>query len=199
MGVRRDGVRRDGVRRAGEWRVDERQTVARMINALPPRPRPPSSPSYPDFTAQWYASVGSSLLTTMIINCAAPHAYPLACACLFWHQTSNPALMKPTQAELNEAMVGPFADWATRYAQVYTTLFVCFIFAAGIPLMVPVAAATFIGFYAVDKALFVWYYRKPVVFGIKLQKAMTNFVPAAIVLHLAFGVWMISGVPAFST
>jgi len=47
--------------------------------------------------------------------------------------------------------------------------------------------------------LFLWYYRKPFAFGVTLQETMSRLVPYAILMHLAFGTWMLSGVSAFVT
>lgn len=155
--------------------------------------------SYSDFTTGWYQTVGTALVTTMLINIGSPHVYWILAACYFWRTTSNPDLTAPTQRELNEKMVGPGYDWALRYAIIYNTLFVCYTFSAGMPIMIPIAFVSFAIFYYIEKVLFLWYYRKPPSFGAQMQMAMTRLLPVSIILHLAFGVWQLSGVASFKT
>ena len=104
----------------------------------------------------------------------------------------NPKLTAPTQRDLNKLVLGPMNDPSIRYAQIFNILFVCFVFSTGLPLMIPVAAASFLLFYWVDKATFMWYFRKPPAYTIRLQRTMSGLMPLALLLHLAVGIWMLS-------
>ena len=153
---------------------------------------------FSDFSVGWYNTVGVSLITTMLINVAAPHVYPLVAALAYCRRVANPDLTAPTQRDLNEKVLGPYEDVSMRYAQLYNILFVTFTFSTGMPLMLPVLAFSCIVFYWVDKMNFMWYYRAPKTSGTKLQSMMTSLMPVALLLHLGIGVWQLSAVPSIA-
>jgi hypothetical protein len=146
---------------------------------------------YSDFVAGWFDNVGSSLLTTMLINVFSPHLYPIISGA--WHCYFLRSTKAPTLRDQSRKVLGPVRDPALRYAQLFNTLFVCFVFSTGLPLMIPIAATSFLVFYWVDKALFQYYYRKPQALGVHLQQYLSGLIPYAILLHLAVGTWMVSG------
>jgi len=85
-----------------------------------------------------------------------------------------------------------------RYAQLYNTLFVCFSFSTGMPVMLPILAASAIVFYWVDKTTFMWFFRSPKTSGVKTQGLMSSLLPIALLLHLGIGVWQLSAVPSIA-
>ena len=150
---------------------------------------------YSDFSNGWYNNVGVALMSTMLINMVAPHAYPVFAGCMYCRKMGDPELTAPTQRDLNTKLLGPHDNTALRYAQLYNTVFVCFSFATGMPLMMPILAASVLLFYWVDKGTFMWYYRTPKTSGTLMQATMSNLMPIALVLHLGIGVWQLSAVP----
>jgi len=154
---------------------------------------------YDDFTVGWYENVGASLMTTMIINIFTPHAYPVITSLGYYCTIRDKKIADkaPSQRDLNESFIGPYMDYAARYASLYNILFVTFVFATGIPLMVPISVISFFIAYWIDKMLFMWYFRRPPNFGISLQRTMSNLVPVALISHLAVGTWMISNITIF--
>lgn len=158
-----------------------------------------STGKYSDFSTGWYDNVGTSLLTTMIINTLSPHLYDLVCGYRFCLRSRHPNLsLVVTQRDLNKSLLGPFSDPSIRFAQVFNTIFVCFTFSTGLPLMIPIAAASMLMFYWVDKVLFMWYFRKPPAYSIRLQQTMTSLLPVALILHLGVGVWMLTATGGFN-
>jgi hypothetical protein len=153
---------------------------------------------YADFTAGWYATVGVSLITTMLINVVAPHVYPVCAGLHYCRRVSSEGLTAPSQRDLNQKLLGPYNDVSMRYAQLYNTLFVCFSFSTGIPVMLPIMALSMVLFYWVDKAAFMWFYRAPKTSGVRMQGIMTALLPVALVMHLGIGVWQLSAVPSIA-
>lgn len=153
---------------------------------------------YRDFSPAWYSTVGTSLLTTMFFNILTPHAYNCVCALRHCDMLRNPDLSAPTQRDLNRKVLGPLNDPAFRYARLLNTVFVCFVFSTGLPLMLPIAAASFIVFYWAEKYFFLYFYRRPPACSVSLQQSASGVLPLALILHLAVGAWMLSGSAIFT-
>jgi hypothetical protein len=156
---------------------------------------------YDDFTAGWYETVGTSLMTTMLLNIITPHIFPALMVVRYSLKVRDPRLADraPSQRDLNETFIGPYKDYAARYASLWNNLFVCFVFSTGMPLMIPIGAASFLLAYWIDKWLFIRFNRRPPQFSNSLQRTMSSLLPVAIVCHLAIGTWMISNISMFDT
>lgn len=152
-----------------------------------------------DFTPAWFDTVGASLITTMLINIVTPHIYPWTMAFFYWYRTRGKGryLDRESQRDLDEQMIGPYADYSLRYAQLFNILFVTFCFASGLPIMLFIAVSSFIGSYWSDKILFLRYFRLPPRFNANIQKIMSNLMPLALIIHLGFGVWQYSNTTYF--
>jgi hypothetical protein len=85
-----------------------------------------------------------------------------------------------------------------RYAQLLNTLFVCLMFSSGMPILIPIACVTFIGYYFVDKFMLFNFYSLPPMLGSALASAVTDILPYAVLMHLMFGMWMMSNEEFFS-
>jgi hypothetical protein len=161
-----------------------------------------STGKYDDFSPAWYTNVGGQLVTTMLINIVSPHIYALIMRWLHnrsiddKHQDKIVAKAK-SQRDLNEVFIGPFNDYPLRYAQIYNTITVCFVFSTGIPVLIPIACVSFTVSFLVDKLLFIDFYRTSPSWDIELSKTMNNLLPAIIVAKLAIGTWMLSNVQIF--
>lgn len=57
---------------------------------------------------------------------------------------------------------------SVRYAEISVIFAVCLAYSAGIPLLLPIGAVSFLVFYWVEKALFVHFYLTPPQFSGKL-------------------------------
>jgi len=161
-----------------------------------------STGKYDDFSPAWYTNVGGQIVTTMLINIVSPHIYVLVMRWLYKRsidEEHHEKLVKnaKSQRDLNEVFIGPFNDYPLRYAQIYNTITVCFIFSTGIPILIPIACVSFAVSFVVDKFLFVDYYRTSPSWDIELSKTMNNLLPAIIVAKLALGTWMLSNVQIF--
>ena len=152
---------------------------------------------YEDFTPAWFNNVGTSILTTMLINTFTVHLFTTVSGCKHCCDVQRGAFSARTQRDLNNKVLGPFSDPAIRYGQLFNILFVCYVFSTGMPILVPIACASFFLYYWVDKLAFMWYYRSPPAFSIHLQDAMSSFIPLALLLHCALGTWMLSASELF--
>ncbi len=180
---------------------------------------------YADFTAEWFSTVGASIFFTLVLNTANPHlvpvlAIPWRALRRRWYRTRA-----KTQAQLNEVYAGAkfrLAErckrqrrsaavlWAclprtselrTRVpdATVMNAFFCTLLYSPGLPLLYPVAAATFAFMYACDRISFLRYYAKPERFDSRLARETAAILPWAVVLHCFLAVWFFSAPPLTNT
>ncbi|EGZ28616.1 hypothetical protein PHYSODRAFT_471503 [Phytophthora sojae] len=104
---------------------------------------------YSDFSADWYNDVGVALMLTMIINSFSTHA-----------------------RDLEALYRGPEFDLAARYAQSLTSIFISYMFSAGMPLLHFIGFGTMIMTYWADK--------------------FRSLLPYAVLMHCLVAMWMFS-------
>jgi len=79
-----------------------------------------------------------------------------------------------------------------KYSTLLNTTFVTMLFGAGMPLLFPVAAATFMVFYMIENYKFYWAYKQPPAYDEKLNTYALRTLEKAPLLLLGFGYWMLS-------
>jgi hypothetical protein len=101
------------------------------------------------------------------------------------------------EQELEELYTGPEFALEERYASVLTAVFVCMTYGAGMPLLIPVAAATLFVSFWVDKLSFFRLYRTPPTLGATASRIAAYLLPFAAFLHLSMSIWMFTSEPQF--
>jgi len=154
---------------------------------------------YPDFTAAWYAVVGSYIVITFLIQGITPLLYNYFCYYVsqpfrrFLHYSSI-AMQSNTriivQKDLNEMEVGPVFDPTLNQAQLLSLVFVAMTFAPGIPVLMPLACFIFTLYFRADKRLVLWYYEKAPHMGAGIMKVVLACLPYAALIRLGFACWM---------
>lgn len=146
--------------------------------------------SFSDFSREWYTEVGSIITATMIVNAISPHFlnlifwYPLGCikrkCCWKCYKSQN---------TLNQMFAGPEFNIAIRTAQVLTTLFSCYLYSGGMPILNFICFLTMFSIYWIDKTLILRHYRKPPFYSSAINDRLVYFLPFAVVLHCAFSLY----------
>ena len=144
---------------------------------------------YNDFTAAWYGDVGVALTLTMMIYIISPHMAPYLRYTKFICKDKESA---PTQAHLNERMIGPDFHHSIRYPQIMVVVFVCMLYSTGIPIMYLIISVTCFSFYWTDKYLFTRWYRTPPLYDASISLQFSAYLPYALLFHLTFGIWMLA-------
>ena len=67
---------------------------------------------------------------------------------------------------------------------------ITFLYCGGLPLLMPIAFVSFLVSYWMDKWLLCRYYAKPVALDSSIIRMGVNQLFLAVILHLAFTVWM---------
>lgn len=146
--------------------------------------------SFSDFTREWYTDVGSIITATMIVNAISPHFlnlifwYPLGCikrkCCWKFYKS---------QVSLNEMYAGPEFNIAIRTAQVLTTLFSCYLYSGGMPILNIICFLTMFSIFWIDKTLILRHYRKPPFYSSAINERLVYFLPIAIMFHCVFSLY----------
>ena len=87
---------------------------------------------------------------------------------------------------------GPVYYMHYKYSSIMTICFITFIYGFGMPILFPIACASFIVLYNVEKILLFYGYRLPPMYDEKLSQDVLSKLQFAPLLYLAFGYWMAS-------
>jgi hypothetical protein len=143
-----------------------------------------------DFDTFWYETVGSMIMLTCIMTIFSPHG---GRCWSYWRRGKRVAAKAETlhtQRELNALLLGPPFRMAVRYAEMMSSIFVIFMYSAGMPILYLVGACQMLVNYWLDKFFFLRYYRKPPRFDEKIGRRASGLFPYAIMLHLCTALWM---------
>ncbi|KAE9115247.1 hypothetical protein PF010_g9399 [Phytophthora fragariae] len=155
---------------------------------------------YADFSADWYNDVGVALMLTMIINSFSTHAYLLVNYIMLkarrfvdrGYSFDHSLTKQDTQRDLEALYRGPKFDLAARYAQSLTSIFIMYMFSAGMPLLHFIGFVAMIMTYWADKFTFLRIARSPPLYDSKLASAAGSLLPYAVLMHCLVAMWMFS-------
>ena len=153
---------------------------------------------FDEFDMRWYAVVGASVSLTMVLNIVIPHLGPV----IQWLVVS-PLKRKCTTVYSQQAMdklyARPEFSLTTRFSMVMNTTFVTLLFCSGLPILVPIAGATFALTYFIDKALILKFYRRPPRYDESLVRTFIASLPWALAFHLIFAMVAYSASEVFAS
>ncbi|CAG9332151.1 unnamed protein product [Blepharisma stoltei] len=146
---------------------------------------------YDDFSRDWYTKVGATIVVTMFIGIASPHfitlfvMYPInVIKRRFFYKYYK------MQHELNALFAGPEFQLSVRVAQIMNTIFTCFLYSGGMPLLNIICFFTLFFAYWTDKFLILRYYRTPPLYSNHLNDRFQIYMPYAVLLHCGFSLYM---------
>lgn len=146
---------------------------------------------YDDFSADWYQSIGSIIVLTMIFNIATPIAefiisFILKCLRKCWDtkcfQFSTTSKTKSEYLELYNDDIFPIGE---RYAYLIATFFITFSFSGVIPILIPISLISFVLLYFSDKLLIFKFYQTPKNFTPTIHKILLNVLIISLISHMA--------------
>ena len=155
----------------------------------------------PNMSSEWYFTVGTTVVLVQLLECVGQNVLML---CYYWWRerkkrialTAERAL---SQAELNAVYLGPEFILSTRYANVISTFFVCYMYAAGIPVLMVIAGINFSATYWVDKFLFISLYRTPARQDSDISRLSTKVMKMGVFVHLLMTIWIFCQQSMFQT
>jgi len=151
-----------------------------------------------DLTPLWYQNVGTTLLTTMIINVITVPAIVLGeniarkikrcldrgCGC------SEKSTRKKLQKDYEELYMGPEFLIDFRYSQILALVFVCFLYSGGMPFLYITSFAQLLLTYYFDKTFLLKICRLPKNYDEKLESIIRTTLYVIVVVHLLFTIFM---------
>lgn len=144
---------------------------------------------YDDFNTAWYVAVGSSIILQIAIqlvtNVLSPLVWPLIVRPLslrFQHRYV-------TQEAMNELYAMPQWSLSLRLAQSLNVIFVCIMYAAGMPAMYLLGFLFCVLTYWVDKWSLLKTCARPPAYSEDSIKFALNVFPIALLLHLLLACW----------
>ena len=146
---------------------------------------------YDTVNAKWYATVGTPLIQTMIIQFLTPpcihismHAYggcKRSCACRAKTQNSLNATLAPTSFEI-----------AAGYGEILLAATVTLIFGAGVPLLYHVACVGFALRYITDQWVILRVAKRPPLYSKHLFESFDEVFALLLLVHAAMAVYFMS-------
>eukprot|EP00913_Durusdinium_trenchii_P004861 g4515.t1 len=145
---------------------------------------------FAEITRGWYAVVGVTLVTNMVINAFVPASVTIAKMFVTSFMRCCKRGRVAHQAELIELYTNPEFDIKQKYAQLLTTIFVTVIYGSGLPLLYFLAAVfMFMQFWA-DKYNLLWGSRRPPAYDTKMAKEAIDSMFYAIPFHCILAILM---------
>lgn len=144
---------------------------------------------YDDFTSDWYQTIGSIIVLTMVFNISTPIiefflSFLWKCFRKCWDTGCTTritsARSKSEYLNLYSNDIFPIGE---RYAYLIATFFITFSFSGVIPILVPISAISFFLLYICDKLLVFKFYQTPKNYTQTLHKWLINIIILALISH----------------
>ena len=84
-----------------------------------------------------------------------------------------------------------------KYSFIMNIVYITFMFGAGMPILFPIALASFIVLYIMERLLVAYSYRQPPMFDESLSKLCIKMLMAAPLLYFTVGFWMFNNIQIF--
>ena len=132
---------------------------------------------FADFDATWFRTIGNVLVGSMIFNVY----YPILECMGYWAMrvgfrildrgcSRSPYDTKSTSIQaFIDVYAGPLYYMHFKYSSILTVSFVTFMYGFGIPIMFPIACASMIVLYFVEKTMLFYAYRVPPMYDERLS------------------------------
>ena len=147
---------------------------------------------YDTVNAKWYATVGTPLVKTMMIQFATPSAMHLIMHAVGICKRSRALSKAKTQNLLNAALAPTNFEIAAAYGEILLAMTVTLLFGAGIPLLYHVAAVGFCVRYNIERWVIVKVAKKPPLYSKQLFESFDEVFALMLLVHAAMAVYFIS-------
>jgi len=153
---------------------------------------------YNDLSPLWYSQVGSTLVSTMLISAFSGPGGQITKIVtkktFQWFDRKfgkNPAITRKTnQTDYEEVYTGPEFALDTRYSQILTVIFVCFLYGSGMPVLYLTTFIQLTVTYFLDKYYLLKFSKLPESYGSNLETIIRRTLYAAIILHLLIAIFI---------
>lgn len=156
--------------------------------------------SLPDFNTQWFRTVGDIIVAAMVFNVY----YPILEVLGYWalrgltrcmdrgcKWSSTTTKSTSIQGYINTYQ-GPQYFMHYKYSSVLTIVYMTFMFGFGMPVLFPIAMASFLVLYGLEKGMLFYGYVMPPMYDERLSNDVLSKLQFAPFLYVCFGYWMVS-------
>jgi hypothetical protein len=152
---------------------------------------------FPDINRGWYAKIGSKIILPIIFAIFSPHTLKFIFIVIRdkWHRRK--ALRAKNQKKYIQLRTPDIFLLETRYAKMLTGLFVILTYSTGMPILIFFYFITLLVMFWVDKILCLRYSGKPPLYSEDLILSIAKAIPAALIIHMAFGIYIYSNEEIF--
>lgn len=159
-----------------------------------------------DYQPRWYATVGNTLVNTMILNAFMPPVYEAITNALAWLSQSidngwrcckpkkeRDYFTKKTQIyQYLELYTGPDYIVHYKYSGVLNITFVTMMYGFGLPMLFPIAFVSYFVIWATERYQLAYTYQLPPAMDDKMTQNAMSLLSYTPLLFLLNGYWMLS-------
>lgn len=160
-----------------------------------------------DFDSSFWKTSGNAIVSTMIFNAY----YPILEFLMYWAMRvlfrcldrplcslDSYKTKKTSIKQYMDLYLGPVYYMHYKYSTVMNICFVTMMFGLGLPILFPIAIASFVILYLLEKTMLYYIYRMPPMYDERLSVSVIDKLRWAPCFFLAFGYWMVSSNQLFS-
>lgn len=148
---------------------------------------------YNDFSRAWFASTGSTIISTMVILSFSGHMLPIFQYFRFKRErtrAANSAASFVSQREMNEKFVGPAFELHFRLVETMTPVVAAVLFGTYLPALYFIAFVACVLSFWVDKFLIMRYHHRPPAMSASIPIDALEMLEVACLLRLAISAWI---------
>ena len=153
----------------------------------------------PDFNSAWFRSVGDIIVAAMVFNVYYPAIEAIGYWALRWLYRCLDRGCKckgDTKSTSIQGYIslyqGPIYFMHYKYSSILTICYMTFMYGFGMPVLFPIALASFIVLYICERIMFFYAYVMPPMYDERLSNDVLNKLQFAPLLYVIFGYWMAS-------
>jgi len=153
-----------------------------------------------DFNMNWFCNFGDTIVGSMVFNIYFPvimEIINLGVRSLkrlidYVSRGEGTSTSKKTIQAYIDLYSGPVYFLHFKYSSILNITFIAMMFGAGMPVLFPVAAASLITLYFLEKFMLYYVYQAPPAYDEKLNNAVLGLLSYAPLFLLSFGFWILS-------
>lgn len=161
---------------------------------------------YYDYSPQWYATVGSVLVSTMYLNAFMPPVYEFIANATVWlyqmldngwkccmKKEDRMYITKTTQIyQYLDLYTNPDYIIHYKYSGLLNVIYVTMMYGLGLPALFPIAFVSFFVFWATERWQLAYHYQLPPAMDDKMTVNAISLLSYTPILFLFNGYWMLS-------
>lgn len=159
-----------------------------------------TSGTMPDFNSAWFRSVGDIIVAAMVFNVYYPiievlgyYALRVLFRCLDRGCRMKSENTKSTSIQgYISVYQGPIYFMHYKYSSILTIAYITFMYGFGMPVLFPIACASFLVLYVVEKFMLFYGHITPPMYDERLSNDVLQKLQFAPLLYICFGYWMAS-------